>query len=100
MTDVTIGGKRYRLEFARMRSNDGQCDHPQQRGKKIVLNPRIRRNSREYMETVLHEVLHAALWHLDEDFVDQYARDATRILHRLGFRHVGDDPADSRHASQ
>jgi hypothetical protein len=82
---VTIGGKKYRLTWARMKADDGTCDPPTQRGKRITIDPRVRRDSRKYMETVLHELLHAAVWSLDEEYVRTYAHDAARILHRLGF---------------
>ena len=37
------------------------------------------------MEVLIHEMLHAAGWHIDESFVEQFASDAARTLWRLGY---------------
>jgi len=42
------------------------------------------------LDTVLHELLHAAGWHIEEDFIEQFSTDAASILTRLGWRKTGD----------
>jgi hypothetical protein len=34
------------------------------------------------MESILHELIHAAGWHIDESFVEEFARDAVHIMRR------------------
>jgi hypothetical protein len=87
---VTVGGKRWTLQFKRLDKEYGRCDPPDQRAKKITLSPSIRKDNVLYMETVLHEILHAACWNLAEEVVTDYAFVAAKTLHRLGFRLVED----------
>jgi hypothetical protein len=42
----------------------------------------------ERLEVLLHELVHAAGWHLGESIVEQFANDAARALWRLGYRDV------------
>jgi len=85
---VTILGKRWELTFARMGARfEGHCDHPERAGKQIRIDRRLK--GQRKLEIVLHECLHAALWSIDEQYVDDTARDLARVLWRLGYR---DDP--------
>ena len=36
------------------------------------------------VEILLHELIHAACWHLDEEFVDQAAKDFATALSKMG----------------
>jgi len=45
----------------------------------------------ERLEVVLHELVHAAGWHIDEEFVERFAEDTARLLWRLGYRNVKED---------
>jgi hypothetical protein len=40
----------------------------------------------ERLEVLLHELLHAAGWPIDEGFVTNFAADAAHVLWRLGYR--------------
>ncbi len=78
---VRILGKHWNLRFVPVLGEKlGDCQHPEAAEKQI----RIRSNLRgdELMETVIHEALHAANWHLDEEFVSDFAHDVTRLLKR------------------
>ena len=46
----------------------------------------------ERLEVLLHELVHAAGWHIDEAFVERFASDAARALWRLGYRDQGMEP--------
>lgn len=82
---VTILGKQWELIFRRKLENNhcGECDSPDTARKQI----RIRSGMREELEldTTIHELLHAAGWHIDEVFVEQFATDAAKVLTRLGW---------------
>jgi hypothetical protein len=63
---------------------DGECDAPDMPGKEI----RIRRGLRpeRELDVLIHEMVHAALWDLDESAVEELATDITRALTRLGYQ--------------
>ena len=81
---LTILGKHWNLRFARNLKNRGDCDPPAAPGKEIRVESSLR--DEERLEVVLHELVHAAAWHIDEEFVGQFAEDVARALWRLGYR--------------
>jgi hypothetical protein len=81
---LNILGKRWRLRFAPNMTNRGDCDPPDQPDKEIRVSSALR--GEERLEVLIHELLHSAGWHIDEEFVERFARDATRALWRLGYR--------------
>ncbi len=64
-------------------ANRGDCDPPNQPGKEIRISSALRGEERP--EVLIHELVHAAGWHIDEMFVERFARDAARALWRLGY---------------
>lgn len=84
---LRILGKCWQLRFAPNMSNRGDCDPPTKPSKEIRIASNL--HGEELTEVLLHEILHAANWHLDEEFVAQFAHDAARALTRLGFTHAG-----------
>ena len=84
---VTINGKRWRMVFDRVaRDCDGHCEPPTQTKKRIVLRKSLRKRHQRLLEATIHELLHAAGWPLDEEFVTQFAEDAARTLLKQGWR--------------
>lgn len=88
---VIIDGRRYAVKVTtrHLRVRDGvlaNCDSPRDARKAIRIHPLIADEPEELMETIIHEGLHAAGWHLDENWVDQTAKDLGRFLWRAGFR--------------
>ncbi len=87
---VRVRGKLWRLLFERLpKSADyfGVCDAPNVHNKAIRVDRRLSGEKR--LEVVLHELLHAGHWDMSEEAVEEFARDAARILTRLGY-HNGD----------
>lgn len=84
MTRVTMLGRRWLLRFAPNMSNRGECDPPDEPGKEIRISSAI--EGEERLEVLLHELLHAAGWHIDETFVERFASDSAHVLWRLGYR--------------
>ena len=84
MERVTILGKRWRLRFAPNMANRGDCDPPTQTNKEIRISNELR--GEERLEVLIHELVHAAGWHIDESFVERFGRDVARILARLKYR--------------
>lgn len=89
---IKVLGKVWCLRFAPNMANRGDCDEPDQRDKEIRIASNLR--GEERLEVLLHELVHAADWNLDESFVGQFASDAARALWRLGYRN-GEDPGGS-----
>ena len=85
---VKILGKRWFLRFARNLANRGDIDPPHVAAKAIRIDAAL--SGEERLEVLLHEFIHAAGWHLDESFVEQFAADAARALWRLGYRMEGE----------
>jgi hypothetical protein len=79
---VKVRGKRYKLVFEKLDGVYGLCEHPETQDKTIRIDSRLR--GKKLVEIVLHEVIHASCWDLDEEAVTELARDATHILERLG----------------
>lgn len=87
----TFRGKRWRIAEAisgdelPMGSMKGYCEGPPSAPDREMLIP-VGGVSREDLETIIHEALHACLWDINEDAVDQSAVDLARFLWRLGWR--------------
>ena len=83
---VKVNGKVWHLEFtyALPKDADGICDAPDEPSKRI----RIRKSltGEAELDTVIHELMHAAHWQLSEEAVNDTARDIARVLWRLGYR--------------
>ena len=81
---VEILGRRWNLVYRRLRDNRGECDPPEQCKKEIRVANDLR--GQEELEVLLHEMVHAAGWHLDEEYVQKFADDVSQVLWRLGYR--------------
>jgi hypothetical protein len=81
---LRILNKVWSLRFAPNMANRGDCDAPSKPGKAIRISSSLR--GEERLEVLIHELLHAAGWHLAEEYVEQFAADAARALWRVGYR--------------
>lgn len=81
---VRILGKHWTLEFARLYhpTDDvyGTTDGPDVKRKKIKIRKNLR--GEEFLATTVHECLHAADWHKDEEWVEEVSVDIARVLCR------------------
>lgn len=83
---ITILGKRWLLQFVPWidaKRSRGHCDPPDKPNKEILILERLK--GEERLEILIHECLHAAQWHLDEEFVKQFSIDLARNLTKLGY---------------
>jgi hypothetical protein len=89
---ITILGKRWLLQFVPRwivgKDRDGTCDSPQDKNKTINIVQSLRGERR--LDVIVHEILHAADWHKDEEWVETVASDIARTLWRLGYRGPSD----------
>jgi hypothetical protein len=80
---VTIGGKRWALQFVPLRDL-GECDNPKSIHKRIRIKRSLK--GRERLDTLIHEMAHAADWPKSEEWVESFATDVARVLWKLGYR--------------
>jgi hypothetical protein len=86
---VQILGRRYKMQFVNKIDDNGTrgfCDKPTAKNKKIVIEKGM--PPQEELEVTIHELLHAADWHKDEEWVEEVGKDIARILYRLGYRKI------------
>jgi len=85
---VTVCGKRWNLKFVALKVNRGDCSPPESARKVIRVHAGLR--GEERLEVLLHELLHASHWIVDEEHVRRSAVDIARVLWRVGYR-LGDE---------
>lgn len=86
---ITILGKRWKLKRPRSLQGGemGYCQAPDTPDKSIGVLASLR--GEQELETLLHEMLHAADWHKDEEWIERVAADIARALTRLGYTREG-----------
>ena len=85
---IKIGNKYWKLIFVELdEKTGGECDSPDTNGKEIRIATDIQ--NQEELEIIIHELLHAADWSKDEEWVEVIADDIARILWRLGWNKNG-----------
>lgn len=88
---ITIRGKRWKVRRVKARQMkhskerpQGECDAPNETAKEIrvlhVLSGRV------LLEVLIHEMLHAAFWDMDETAIEEAGRDIAKALWSLGYR--------------
>lgn len=90
---ITILGKRWELKITSKLSRDcrGECEPPDSVKKEIRIRSTLK--GREFLEVLMHEILHAADWSKDESWVERVADDMSAILWKMGYRRKGHDDA-------
>ena len=81
---VRIRGKQWTVKRERLSSARGICDHPEEPGRTIRIAKSLK--DAEELEVLLHEMLHAAFWDLDEGVVETVSEDLSAALWRMGYR--------------
>jgi hypothetical protein len=90
---VTIRQKRWQLRFQKMKPKlYGECDPPSEQGKEIRIKRHLK--GRIMLDTLLHELWHAAQWDLDETVIEEIATSVASVLWDLGYRAPWDKPND------
>lgn len=92
---ITVGGKRWPISFDhRFKHHYAECnDGSDGKRRCIMLDHRILADDRLLIDSLLHEMLHAAGWPIDEAFVDKFAEDAAKVPMRFGFSRSNSNPS-------
>ncbi len=80
---VTIGGKRWKLQFVSPKDSRSVCDGAHVKNKEIRVARGLK--GEERLEVLIHELLHACDWNRAEEHVETVAKDIARVLTRLGY---------------
>jgi len=99
---IKILGRAWHLRFVsggefQMEKQLGECDHPSARNKSIRIANDI--DGELLMDTVIHEMTHAAFPMIGEDWVEQFATDVARVVTSLGYARMEDDKEKAEHSS-
>ena len=79
---LKIRGQKWRLRFVPFLGNaEGVCDKPE-RTIRIALG----KSEQDPLDSIIHEILHAAMWDLDEEAVFTTANAISEALWKLGYR--------------
>ena len=82
---IKVGGKYWNLVFTELdEETGGECDSPDTNGKEIRIATDIK--NQDELEVIIHELLHAADWSKDEEWVEVIADDIARTLWKLGWK--------------
>ena len=75
-----IRGKIWSLEYVRRlpMGARGSCDAPTKHAKKIKIKQSLKGILK--LDTIIYECLHAGLWDLDEEAVEELAADLARVI--------------------
>ena len=81
-------GHRYRLVpyHAKKAKTHGDCDAPRCLDKQMRIP--TRGTTRKELTVIIHEALHACMWDLSEEAVDETSQDIARLIWRLNWRKV------------
>ena len=81
-----LRGKYWNLIRSRNIEARGDIDSPAVPGKKIRVSTKVKDETEELLEVVIHECLHGMIWDLSEETVQESAVDLAKILYKLGAR--------------
>ena len=80
----TFNGRKYKIEMSG--NLDGWCDQYKMGDNQRYITIMAKEGTRNELETIVHESLHACNWRASEQSVEMTAHDIARFLWRLGYR--------------
>jgi len=81
---VTIRGKRYNLVVKKLKTVRGMTDPPTKKNKTVFIDSEER--GIELLATLIDELIHCAVWELENDVVDEISDDIAAVLWKCGLR--------------
>lgn len=64
--------------------NRGDIDSPSRSYRRIRISTRLKNESEELLEVVLHECLHGLFWDMGEEAIQAAGQDLAKLLTQLG----------------
>jgi hypothetical protein len=83
---VKLRGKKYKIQKTGKVGSDlwGYCTDPKFTNRLIKIHKMLEND--EELEILIHEMLHACFWDLDEEVVSEVGRDLSKALWKMGYR--------------
>lgn len=75
-----FNGKKYNFRWRKPRKAVGLCDAPIGTAEERFITVYPKQDDKEFVETLIHEALHAEQWYLDEETVTRIAANLTDLL--------------------
>jgi hypothetical protein len=86
---ITVRGKRYKFGLKKLREARGLTDHPETKNKGVFIDRGER--GKKLLATLIDELIHCAIWEIDNDIVDVISDDMAEVLWRCGLRFIDED---------
>ena len=91
---VSVGGRYWSMEFGRTRPRMyGVPEAPHTKNKKIRIRQRLKEDV--MLDTIIHELLHAAEWDAGEAWIEQIATHTSQVLILAGWQRKATTPTAS-----
>lgn len=87
--NVTMRGKRYRFVVKKLTKFRGMTDHPDTKNKTVYIDSEEK--GKDLLATLIDELIHCAVWELENDIVDKISDDIAEVLWRCGLRFQDED---------
>ena len=81
-----LRGKYWHIIRAKNLEARGDIDSATTKDKRIRVNTKVKNDTEELLEVVIHECLHGLIWDLSEETVQESAVDLAKVLYKLGAR--------------
>jgi len=76
--------KQYLIKSCKSKDYLGYCESPKIKNPKLCIDENLK--DKELLRIIIHESLHACLYDLDEDSVDEISRQIASIVKKFGFK--------------
>jgi hypothetical protein len=86
---ITIRGRRYNLVVKKLEKVRGLTEPPYKKNKTVYIDEEER--GIELLATLIDELIHCALWELENQVVDQISDDMAAVLWKCGLRFSDED---------
>ena len=81
---ITIRGKRYNFVVKKLRAARGMTEPPNTKHKTVYIDSREK--GKELLATLIDELIHCAVWEIENDIVDEISDGMADVLWRCGLR--------------
>jgi hypothetical protein len=90
----SMRGKRFKLEVKELANARGRTEPPGTKNRKVYIDSREK--GKELLATLIDELIHCAVWDLENDAVDEISDDMANVLWRAGLRFVDEAQENSK----
>lgn len=88
---ITMRGKRYKFVVKKLKQIRGMTEHPGTVNKTVYIDSR--ETGKELLATLIDELIHCAVWEIENGIVDEISDDMADVLWRCGLRFTDEQDA-------